>query len=46
MKDGCEFNETELVKCCSERLTPSHVPQEITEVKEIPKTGSGKVLRR
>lgn|SRR5271157_2662455 len=45
LKPGTELGEQELIKYCRERLAPFKVPRLVTFVSELPKTGSGKILK-
>ena len=46
LKKGQRATEEELIEFCKTRLAPFKVPREIDFVKEIPKSGVGKILRR
>ena len=45
LKPGTELDEQELVTYCRERLAPFKVPRLVEFVSELPKTGSGKILK-
>jgi fatty-acyl-CoA synthase len=45
LKPGTELSEQELTAYCRERLAPFKVPRLVTFVSELPKTGSGKILK-
>ncbi|MCG3109347.1 4-hydroxybutyrate--CoA ligase 2 [Metallosphaera sp. J1] len=45
-RKGATLNLDELKEFCRTRLAPYKVPREIRIVNEIPKTGSGKIMRR
>jgi fatty-acyl-CoA synthase len=45
LKPGTELSEQEFVAYCKERLAPFKVPRLVTFVSELPKTGSGKLLK-
>ena len=45
-RPGAKLNLEELKEFCRTRLAPYKVPREIRLVDEIPKTGSGKIMRR
>jgi fatty-acyl-CoA synthase len=45
LKPGTELSEQELIKYCRERLAPFKVPRLVSFVSELPKTGSGKILK-
>jgi fatty-acyl-CoA synthase len=45
LKPGAELTEKELVAYCRERLAPFKVPRLVEFVAELPKTGSGKILK-
>lgn len=46
MRDGAAFDETELRTWCRERLAHYKVPREIREMDELPRSPTGKILRR
>ncbi|MFN4243833.1 MAG: class I adenylate-forming enzyme family protein [Tepidisphaerales bacterium] len=46
MKEGAVFDEAELRQFCRERLAQYKVPREIYRVDSLPRTPTGKVLRR
>ncbi|MDP9347508.1 MAG: long-chain fatty acid--CoA ligase [Actinomycetota bacterium] len=46
LKQGQSVNEQELIAFCKERMAAYKYPREIDFVDELPKTASGKVLRR
>ncbi len=43
---GCEFSHAELAAYCKERLASYKVPKEFRSVEELPKSSTGKILRR
>ncbi len=45
LKPGTELSEQELITYCRERLAPFKVPRLVNFVSELPKTGSGKILK-
>jgi fatty-acyl-CoA synthase len=45
LKPGAELSEQALVAHCRERLAPFKVPRVVEFVSELPKTGSGKILK-
>jgi fatty-acyl-CoA synthase len=45
LKPGTELTEQELVAYCRERLAPFKLPRLVTFLAELPKTGSGKILK-
>ncbi len=45
LKTGVELTEEELTKHCRERLATFKVPRLVSFVSELPKTGSGKLLK-
>lgn len=45
LKSGAELTEQDLVTYCRERLAPFKVPRLVEFVSELPKTGSGKILK-
>ncbi len=45
LKPGTELSEQEIVAYCRERLAPFKVPRLVEFVSELPKTGSGKILK-
>jgi fatty-acyl-CoA synthase len=45
LKPGTELGEEELIKYCRERLASFKVPRLVSFVLELPKTGSGKILK-
>jgi len=45
LKPGVDLSERELVDYCRERLAPFKVPRLVSFVSELPKTGSGKILK-
>ena len=46
LKDGATLSEQELIAHCSERLAPYKVPRQVRFVSDLPKTSTGKLLRR
>ncbi|HZO06323.1 MAG TPA: long-chain fatty acid--CoA ligase [Solirubrobacterales bacterium] len=46
LKPGAELSDQELIAFCKERLAAYKYPRQIEFVDELPKTASGKVLRR
>jgi fatty-acyl-CoA synthase len=45
LKAGKELGAQELIKYCKERLAQFKVPRHVEFVSELPKTGSGKILK-
>ncbi len=45
VKDGQTFNQDDLIRHCRDRLSAYKVPDCVYVVAEIPRTGSGKILR-
>jgi fatty-acyl-CoA synthase len=45
LKPGTELSEQDLIKYCRERLAAFKVPRLVSFVLELPKTGSGKILK-
>lgn len=45
VKPGTELSEQELISYCRERLATFKVPRLVSFVAELPKTGSGKILK-
>jgi fatty-acyl-CoA synthase len=45
LKKGAQVSETELINYCREKLARFKVPKYIDFVTELPKTGSGKILK-
>jgi fatty-acyl-CoA synthase len=45
LKPGTELSEQDLVAYCRERLASFKVPRLVTFVSDLPKTGSGKILK-
>lgn len=45
LKPGTTLTEEDLIKYCRERLAAFKVPRLVTIVAELPKTGSGKILK-
>lgn len=45
LKPGAELSEQDLIAYCRERLASFKVPRLVTFVSELPKTGSGKILK-
>ena len=45
LKPGADLSEQDIVGYCRERLAPFKVPRRIEFVSELPKTGSGKILK-
>ena len=45
LKPGNQVAEEELVDLCRERLAGFKIPKSFLFVKELPKTGSGKILK-
>lgn len=46
LKEGFEVTEEELIQFCKERMADYKYPREIVFLKELPKTATGKFLRR
>jgi long-chain acyl-CoA synthetase len=46
LQRGFEFSHTELVAYCKERLASYKVPKEFRPVEQLPKSSTGKILRR
>lgn len=46
LQSGCEFSPTELTAYCKERLASYKVPKEFRVVEQLPKSSTGKILRR
>jgi long-chain acyl-CoA synthetase len=46
LRPDCEMTAEEVVAFCRERLATYKVPRQVEFVDEIPKTASGKFLRR
>ena len=46
LKDGHDANESELIEFCKERMAAYKYPRHVEIVDELPKTSSGKILRR
>lgn len=46
LKPGCELSETALLTYCRERLAPYKVPRRVVFVLDLPRTSTGKILRR
>jgi len=46
LREGCTASEQELIEFCRERLATYKVPRQVQFVNEVPKTASGKFLRR
>lgn len=46
LKEGCTVTEDELTQFCKERMADYKYPREIIFLKELPKTATGKFLRR
>jgi long-chain acyl-CoA synthetase len=46
LKDGAGLTEEELIAHCSERLASYKVPRQVRFVADLPKTSTGKLLRR
>lgn len=46
LRGNCEITEEELIKYCEGKLAKYKVPKKINFVKRLPKTPSGKILRR
>jgi fatty-acyl-CoA synthase len=46
VKPGCELSEVELIEFCRARLAHYKCPQSIEFCESLPKTGTGKVLKR
>jgi long-chain acyl-CoA synthetase len=44
-REGHDVATTELLSHCRERLSAYKIPQEVYVVDEIPRTGSGKIMR-
>ncbi len=45
LKDGVEFNRGSIMKTLRSMLPANHLPADFVQVEQIPRTGSGKVLR-
>ena len=46
LKDGASADEAELIAFCRERMAAYKYPRAIAFVDELPKTATGKILRR
>ncbi len=46
LRPGEELDEDEVVTACTERLAGYKKPRTVDFVEELPKTGSGKIMRR
>ena len=46
LRDGLTADATELLRFCRERLAPFKVPKAVEFAAQLPRTGSGKLLRR
>ncbi|KAA8562856.1 Long-chain-fatty-acid--CoA ligase [Pseudomonas extremaustralis] len=46
LSQGCQLTEQELLDFCRTRLAAYKMPRLVTFVDDLPKTGSGKILRR
>ncbi|MDQ6666012.1 MAG: AMP-binding protein, partial [Acidobacteriota bacterium] len=46
LKDGCAADASEMIQFCRDRLSAYKCPRAIVFVEEIPKTATGKFLRR
>ena len=46
LRPGAEATEAELIEFCKERMAAYKYPRQVAFVDELPKTGSGKVLKR
>ncbi|MEW6137847.1 MAG: long-chain-fatty-acid--CoA ligase [Thermodesulfobacteriota bacterium] len=46
LQPGCEFSKTELIAYCKERMASYKVPKEFKPVERLPKSSTGKILRR
>lgn len=46
LKSGSETTPSDLIAWCRDRMSPYKVPREVVILDELPKTPSGKVLRR
>jgi len=46
LKDGCTLREDELIEFCKQRVAPYKKIREVQFISEIPKTPTGKILRR
>jgi long-chain acyl-CoA synthetase len=46
LKEGVAVTEEELIQFCKERMADYKYPWEIIFLKELPKTATGKFLRR
>ncbi|MBW1861978.1 MAG: acyl--CoA ligase [Deltaproteobacteria bacterium] len=40
------FDRKKLIKCLKSKLPPTHIPRKFARVSEIPRTGSGKIIKR
>jgi acyl-CoA synthetase (AMP-forming)/AMP-acid ligase II len=45
-RPGMRLTETDIVECCTQRLAGYKKPRSVDFVDELPKTGSGKLMRR
>jgi len=46
LREGASLDESELIAFCREQMAAYKYPRSITVVDELPKTASGKILRR
>ena len=46
LHDGADVSEAELVAFCRERMAAYKYPRSVAFVDELPKTATGKILRR
>lgn len=46
LRNGAMVTEKELQHFCTDRLPPFHIPKRVLFMRELPKGGSGKVLKR
>jgi acyl-CoA synthetase (AMP-forming)/AMP-acid ligase II len=46
LKDGCSTNEIEIIAFCKENLAHYKAPKSVDFLRELPKTGSGKIYKK
>lgn len=46
LKRGCSLDKSEFITWCRENMSVYKVPKEIVVMEDLPKTQSGKILRR
>jgi len=46
LKEGCSIHEEEIIAYCKDNLAHYKAPKSVDFLKELPKTGSGKIFKK